>query len=113
MPVRSVPSYGRWQWGSAPSLSAQEDHGEQPVSALTFNEFIQLCFELEDWSPLSSVASRSFIKLCLESDVTSLGYRQLIESPFIRDAPERPALAQLLAQCTAFEARLREQQRPR
>ncbi|KAJ6568075.1 hypothetical protein DFH09DRAFT_1080981 [Mycena vulgaris] len=62
---------------------------------------------LEDGSPLSSIASRTpafheFIRMCFEP-----------ASAFIRDARERPAIAQLLVQCTAFEGRLREQRRGR
>ncbi|KAJ7144135.1 kinase-like protein [Mycena epipterygia] len=71
---------------------------------------------LEGWPPLSSIASRSpafheFIRMCFEPAVGKFGYRWLIESAFIRDACERPTLAQLLVQCTAFEGRLREQRR--
>ncbi|KAJ7818800.1 kinase-like domain-containing protein [Mycena olivaceomarginata] len=62
---------------------------------------------------LSSTAFRKFIKMCFEPAVTSAGYQQLLESPFVRNACERPILAQLLAQCNAFETRLREQQRAR
>ncbi|KAJ6521196.1 hypothetical protein DFH09DRAFT_1426153 [Mycena vulgaris] len=62
---------------------------------------------LEDWPPLSSIASRTpafheFIQTCFEP-----------VNAFIRDACERPALAQLLVQCTAFEGRLRKQRRGR
>ncbi|KAJ6534229.1 kinase-like domain-containing protein [Mycena capillaripes] len=104
--------------GKRPSLHSQADEAlegfeNQPLPSPTFDQFIQICFNLEDWSPLSSIASRSFIKLCFEPAATSQGYQQLIESPFIRDACERPALAQLLAQCTPYEGRLREQHRGR
>ncbi|KAJ6521205.1 kinase-like protein [Mycena vulgaris] len=73
---------------------------------------------LEDWPPLSSIASRTpafheFVRMCFEPAVSTFGYRRLIESAFIRDACERPAIAQLLVQCTAFEGRLREQRRGR
>ncbi|KAF8146828.1 kinase-like domain-containing protein [Mycena galopus ATCC 62051] len=91
---------------------------EGPPPSLTFHQFMQMYFDLEDGSPLSSIASRpqgfkQFIKMCFEPTVTSLGYQQLIESAFIRDACERSTLAQLLTQCTAFEARLRAQRRLR
>ncbi|KAF7378266.1 Kinase-like protein [Mycena sanguinolenta] len=85
--------------GQRPSLSAQAEFEEDPPSP-TFHQFIQMYFDLDDWSPLSTITS-----------LTSAGYGPLIESSFIRNACERPMLAQLLAQCTAFEARLREQNR--
>ncbi|KAJ7144139.1 kinase-like domain-containing protein [Mycena epipterygia] len=71
-----------------------------------------------DWPSLSSATSRTpafheFIQLCFEFVVGNIGYRPLIESAFIRDACERPTLAQLLVQCTVFEGRLREQRRAR
>jgi len=71
-----------------------------------------------EWPPLSVIASRTpafheFVQMCFDPATTGCGYRQLIESAFIRDACERATLAQLLVQCTAFEGRLREQQRPR
>ncbi|KAJ7495405.1 kinase-like domain-containing protein, partial [Mycena latifolia] len=70
---------------------------------------------LDDWPPLSSIASRTpafheFIRMCFEPEVCRIGYRRLLESAFIAEACERPTLAQLLVQCTAFEGRLREQQ---
>ncbi|KAJ7697231.1 kinase-like domain-containing protein, partial [Mycena rosella] len=73
---------------------------------------------LEDWPPLSLIASHSpafheFIRMCFDPAVGSFGYRRLIDSAFISDACERPTLAQLLLQCTAFEGRLREQRRAR
>ncbi|KAJ7731568.1 kinase-like domain-containing protein, partial [Mycena maculata] len=71
---------------------------------------------IEDWPPLSSIASRTpafheFIRICFDPAIKESGYRRLLESTFIRDACERPSLAQLLVQCTAFEGRLREQGR--
>ncbi|KAF7378237.1 Kinase-like protein [Mycena sanguinolenta] len=95
--------------------AAQAEFEEDPPSP-TFHQFIQMYFDLDDWSPLSTITSRTpafqqFIKLCFNPAVTSAGYRPLIESSFIRNACERPMLTQLLAQCTAFEARLREQHR--
>ncbi|KAJ6534224.1 kinase-like domain-containing protein [Mycena capillaripes] len=136
--ARNASSLGSLVWEMAtgqrpplhlqPAHTEEEDLDEQPLSP-TFDQFIQMCFNLEDWSPLSSIASRSFIKLCFEPSATTLGYQRLIEvhcrpnsdnyvclirfhqSPFIRDACERPALAQLLVQCTAFEGRLRGQRR--
>ncbi|KAJ7255008.1 kinase-like domain-containing protein [Mycena haematopus] len=101
--------------GQRPPLRAQGELEEVPPSP-TFHQFIQMYFDLDDWSPLSSIASRTpafqqFIKMCFDPAVTSAGYGPLIESMFIRNACERPKLAQLLAQCTAFEARLREQHR--
>ncbi|KAF7368382.1 Non-specific serine/threonine protein kinase [Mycena venus] len=99
-------------------LLAPETPDEGPPSSPTFQQFMQVYFDLEDWSPLSSMASRTpafreFIKMCFEPAVAITGYQPLIESSFIRDACERSTLAQLLAQCTAFEARLREQHVPR
>ncbi|KAJ6467883.1 hypothetical protein C8R45DRAFT_475380 [Mycena sanguinolenta] len=101
--------------GQRPPLAAQAEIEEDPPSP-TFHQFIQMYFDLDDWSPLSTITSRTpafqqFIKLCFNPAVTSAGYGPLMESPFIRNACERPMLAQLLAQCTAFEARLREQHR--
>ncbi|KAJ7020028.1 kinase-like domain-containing protein [Mycena alexandri] len=94
--------------GEHRSINTQEDLEERPLSIPTFHEFIQMCFDLEDWSPLSSIASRTpvfrhFIRMCFEPAVTSLGYHQLVESSFIRDACERTTLAQLLMQCSTFE----------
>ncbi|KAJ7617180.1 kinase-like domain-containing protein [Roridomyces roridus] len=70
----------------------------------------------EDWLSHPSLASRSpsfheFIRMCEDFDVRNSGYRKLIETSFVQNACERPALAQLLVQCTAFEGRLREQRR--
>ncbi|KAJ7042248.1 hypothetical protein C8F04DRAFT_1390696 [Mycena alexandri] len=94
--------------GEHHSINTQEDLEERPLSIPTFHEFIQMCFDLEDWSPLSSIASRTpvfrhFIRMCFEPAVTGLGYHQLVESSFIRDACERTTLAQLLMQCAVFE----------
>ncbi|KAJ7266469.1 hypothetical protein B0H12DRAFT_161861 [Mycena haematopus] len=68
------------------------------------------------WPPLSVIASRTpafhqFVQLCFDPAATQFGYRQLIESAFIRGACERTTLAQLLVQCTAFEGRFRDRQR--
>ncbi|KAJ7865175.1 kinase-like domain-containing protein [Mycena olivaceomarginata] len=70
------------------------------------------------WPPLSVIASRTtafheFIQMCFDPATTEFGYRPLLESTFIREACDRATLAQLLVQCTAFEGRLREQQRLR
>ncbi|KAF7378260.1 Kinase-like protein [Mycena sanguinolenta] len=85
--------------GQRPPLAARAEFEEGPPSP-TFHQFIQMYFDLDDWSPLFALTS-----------LTSAGYGPLIESSFIRNACERSMLAQLLAQCTAFEARLPEQHR--
>ncbi|KAJ7171405.1 kinase-like domain-containing protein [Mycena filopes] len=99
--------------GERRSVNAQEDLEERPLSIPTFHEFIEMCFDFEDWSPLSSIAPRTsvlrqFIKICFEPAITSLGYQQLVDCAFIRDACQRATLAQLLAQCAALEGRMRE-----
>ncbi|KAJ7473300.1 kinase-like domain-containing protein [Mycena latifolia] len=64
---------------------------------------------LEDWPPLSisrilrTLDLEEFTRMCLEPGVGKFGYLPLLQTTFIRNACERPTLAQLLIQCTAFE----------
>ncbi|KAJ7149670.1 kinase-like domain-containing protein, partial [Mycena filopes] len=99
--------------GERRAVNAEEDLEERPLSIPTFHQFIETCFDLEDWSPLASIAPRTsvlrqFIKMAFEPTITSLGYEHLTESSFIRDACDRATLAQLLVQCAAWDGRMRE-----
>ncbi|KAJ7249864.1 kinase-like domain-containing protein, partial [Mycena rebaudengoi] len=67
----------------------------------------------EAWPPLATLASRTpqfhqFLRTCFEPTFGRRDYKQLLETPFIQQACERSALAQLLLQCTAFEGRFRD-----
>jgi hypothetical protein len=66
-----------------PPLHAQVELGEGPPPS-TFDQFMQMYSDPEDWSALSDITSRplpfrKFIKMCFEPAVTSAGYQQLLE----------------------------------
>jgi hypothetical protein len=66
-----------------PPLHAQVELGEGHPPA-TWDQFMQMYSDIEDWSALSDITSRplpfrKFVKMCFDPAVTSAGYQQLLE----------------------------------